>query len=303
MKHPLEIVSLALVGTILLIPQARAQILEPPLAPTVQGPSMRVGVPQLTGVPPITVGGQGAQIGNQQLCIDVNLGAIPCPGSGAGGINGVNGIANTESYDYNQSPYTKQSANNDEGELIRQQSLLRKGITEGKKSVSESEKNLQQALPALYKTNEADVDKYCVQIAQPAFEKAAAAFDRAKQSYEQASGTPYIYDQVKGTNTAQQEYSNAQNLYAKAQKNALDCQAALGQSQEFVQRNLAESNSQNTSALGQLQQQMAEQKQWEVSKTSQEGRSIGGIQGAVQQMINGFTTPPAMVRTARPRNY
>jgi hypothetical protein len=295
-KHP---AILGLLGALVLVLPTQAQVLPAPV-----GTPPLVGEPPLVGVPPINLpqnpaGGTQAD-GIQQLCADINLGLVPCDQANGGGNNN---ITNTENYNYKQSPLTdKAKGNSDESELARQQALFRKAILEGKDNISTAQKNARTTLPALYKANEADVAKNCDTKAVEAYGKASDAFAKAQASYDAASATPYIYDQVKGTNQAQIDFANAQNLKVAADKVGLDCQAALGQSQEFVQRNLAETNTQNTAALGQLQRQMAEQKQQEVAKDAQQGRVTSGIQKGLFQMLDGFTSPPT-AGSIRPKGY
>jgi hypothetical protein len=290
---------LGLLGAGLLMLPIQAQV----LAPAPVGTPPLVGQPPLIGVPPInlpqnTTG--GTQANDQQLCVDINQGLVPCDQVNGGGNNN---ISNTENYDYRKSPLTdKAKSNSDESELARQQALFRKAILEGKDNISAAQKNTNTTLPALYKANEADIAKNCDTKAVEAYGKASDAFAQAQASYDTASATPYIYDQVKGTNQAQIDFAKAQNLKVAADKVGLDCQAALGQSQEFVQRNLAETNTRNTAALGQLQRQMAEQKQQEVAKDAQQGRVTSGVQGALFQMLDGFTSPPA-AGSIRPKGY
>jgi hypothetical protein len=300
-QHP---AILGLLGAVVLMLPIQAQVLAPaPIGtpPLVGGDPL--GQPPIVGVPPINLP-QNAQGGTQandaQLCVDINQGLVPCDQANGGGNSN---LTNTENYDYRKSPLVDKAKNNsDESELARQQALFRKAILEGKDNISTAQKNAKTTLPALYKANEADVAKNCDTKAVEAYGKASDAFVKAQASYDAASATPYIYDQVKGTNQAQIDFANAQNLKVVADKVGLDCQAALGQSQEFVQRNLAETNTQNTAALGQLQRQMAEQKQQEVAKDAQQGRVTSGIQKGLFQMLDGFTSPPT-AGSIRPKGY
>ncbi len=292
---------LGLLGAVLLMLPTHAQV----LAPAPVGTPPLIGEPPIVGVPSINLPQNatgGPQANASQLCVDINLGFVPCDQINGGGNNN---ITKTENYDYKKSPLIdKAKSNSDESELARQQALFRKAILEGKENISTAEKNAKTTLPALYKANEEDVAKNCDTKAVEAYGKASDAFAKAQASYNTASATPYIYDQVKGTNQAQIDFANAQSLKTAADKVGLDCQAALGQSQEFVQRNLAETNTQNTAALGQLQRQLAEQKQQEVAKDAQQGRVTSGVQGALFQMLHGFASPPAQAPVSiRPKRY
>jgi hypothetical protein len=239
-----------------------------------------------------------------KFCLSTSGQTITCPPQDSG--QGNNDINNTQYYDPNQSPYLNPAtpADQKESEIQRQLDLLKKAILQGQNYQNIAAENYEKTLPDLYKANDKDVKQFCEEEAPDAYGKAYSSFNEAQTAYDQATATPYIYDQMRGMNAAQSKLMVAKNNMAKADLAALNCQSALANSQELVQRNIAEMSSVNAAALGSIQQNNGEQKQWDVSKTSQEGKSVSGMQNGLINFLNGLGAPPnAKPGSLRPKRY
>jgi len=213
-------------------------------------------------------------------------------------------VNDPENHDYNTSPTVDSTTGGFELTLQRQQDLLRKAILQGQNDQTLGNNFVTSDLPQRRDTNFQSIDYWCTQQAIPAFDAAKAAYDQAGIAFQNAALQPYIYDQLRAQNAAYQQYQTAQNLYAEANKQALNCQSAhANEIADFTDAG-AEIGANSLRAKGQLQEQQAAQRQWEVDKAAQDGRTIFGLQNNVTNLLQGIIPPRTSIPTSpRPRVY
>ncbi len=184
----------------------------------------------------------------------------------------------------------------------RQQKLLQKAITQGQTNQNVGINNLNTTLPDYYNQLQQRLQQECDNSAFPAYDQTATAysdsagtFSETYQSFVDASNGPYIYDQLQGQNKAfanyssgQQEFADANQLDADARLKGLRCQAAMAATTNTFLYNNTQVQSQNLTALGQLQEQMSAQQQEENAQKAQASRVANGFQNTMINALNGM---------------
>jgi hypothetical protein len=200
----------------------------------------------------------------------------------------------------------------------RQQQLLLKYINKGQTNQAFGQTNYTTTLPNDANTLQQTITKECDNSAYPAYDEvskqysdSAGTFSDTQDYFNSASQTPYIYDQLKGMNvgfassaSANQQLSDAYDLDANARQRGLRCQAAIANMTNSFAYNLALVQSQNTTALGELQEQLAAQQQEENAQKAQAARVSNGFQNTMINALNGMVPKSATSYSAlRPTKY
>jgi hypothetical protein len=222
-------------------------------------------------------------------------------------------LQDPQNYDYNKSinqgvyDYSYQ----------RQQRLLQRAIQQGQQNQSIGQNNLNATLPNYAKQLNDRVLLECDNSAYPAYDQSASAYSDSAGTFREtydyfitASRTPYIYDQLAGQNSAfasyssgQQQFADANQLYADAQLRGLRCQAALANFNNSLLYNNTQINSQNLTAQGQLQEQLAAQRQEANAHKAQSSRVANGLQNSLTNALKSVIPNSDTSASPRPSKY
>jgi hypothetical protein len=184
----------------------------------------------------------------------------------------------------------------------RQQKLLQKAITQGQTNQNVGTTNLNTTLPDYFSQLQKRLQDECENSAYPAYDEtgnaysdSAGTFAETYQTFVDASKTPYIYDQLQGQNkafanfsSAQQQFADANQLDSNARGKGLRCQAAMAATTNTFLYNNTQVQSQNLTALGQLQEQMAAQQQEANMHKAQAARVTNGFQNTMINALKGM---------------
>jgi hypothetical protein len=184
----------------------------------------------------------------------------------------------------------------------RQQKLLQKAITQGQSNQNVGTNNLNTTLPDYFNQLQQRLQQECENSAYPAYDEtgnaysdSAGTFAETYQTFVDASNTPYIYDQLQGQNkafanysSAQQQFADANQLDSNARGKGLRCQAAMAATTNTFLYNNTQVQSQNLTALGQLQEQMSAQQQEANMHKAQAARVTNGFQNTMINALNGM---------------